>query len=124
MPTLLSLTTTIFPHFPSLSFLPNTSLISSPTPRLARLSLRAKIAESDKGEPSNGAASSSSSILWFKHDLRVDDHPGLIAAASNSQSLLPLYVFDHRILSREFHFTSHPYIHTYMCVYMCIYKEL
>ncbi|KAK4572021.1 hypothetical protein RGQ29_030431 [Quercus rubra] len=97
---LLSLTTTTFPHFPSLSFLPNTSLISSPTPRLARLSLRAKIAESDKGEPSNGAASSSSSILWFKHDLRVDDHPGLIAAASNSQSLLPLYVFDHRILSR------------------------
>ncbi|KAM3730380.1 hypothetical protein ACB098_12G082900 [Castanea mollissima] len=94
---LLSLTTT-FSHFPSLSFLPNTRLLPSPTPRLARLSLRAKIAESDdKGEPSNGVASS---ILWFKHDLRVDDHPGLIAAASNSQALIPLYVFDHRILSR------------------------
>ncbi|KAK7854879.1 pheophytinase [Quercus suber] len=51
MPTLLSLTSTL-PHFPSLSFLPNTRLISSPAPRLARLSLRAKIAESDKGEPS------------------------------------------------------------------------
>ncbi|XP_030935151.1 uncharacterized protein LOC115960407 [Quercus lobata] len=97
---LLSLTSTIFPHFPSLSFLPNTRLLPSSTPRLARLSLRAKITETDKGEPSNGVASSSSSILWFKHDLRVDDHPGLIAAASNSQSLLPLYVFDHRILSR------------------------
>lgn len=56
----------------------------------------------------NGAA-----ILWFKHDLRIDDHPGLVAA-SKSRVLLPLYVFDHRILSREFHI--------YVCVrvYNCI----
>lgn len=39
-------------------------------------------------------------ILWFKHDLRIDDHPGL-AAASRFQDLVPLYVFDYRILSRE-----------------------
>lgn len=42
----------------------------------------------------NGAA-----ILWFKHDLRIDDHPGL-AAASKYRAIVPLYVFDHRILSR------------------------
>ncbi|KAK0595400.1 hypothetical protein LWI29_006243 [Acer saccharum] len=40
-----------------------------------------------------------SAILWFKQDLRVDDHFGLVAA-SKYQSLVPLYVFDHRILSR------------------------
>ncbi|KAK0598107.1 hypothetical protein LWI29_031698 [Acer saccharum] len=44
-------------------------------------------------------ARSGSAILWFKQDLRVDDHFGLVAA-SKYQSLVPLYVFDHRILSR------------------------
>ncbi|GMY07764.1 cryptochrome dash, chloroplastic/mitochondrial [Fagus crenata] len=88
-----------FPHFPSLSFLPNTRLLYSPTPR-SRLSLGASkitvtVTESHQSEPNNGA----SSILWFKHDLRVDDHPGLVAA-SKSRALVPLYVFDHRILSR------------------------
>ncbi|XP_076957579.1 uncharacterized protein LOC143633116 [Bidens hawaiensis] len=39
-------------------------------------------------------------VLWYKSDLRVDDHPGLIAASKHA-SLLPLYVFDHRIL-RDF----------------------
>ncbi|KAJ4828410.1 hypothetical protein Tsubulata_022862 [Turnera subulata] len=40
-----------------------------------------------------------SAILWFKQDLRVDDHPGLVQAAK-FPSLVPLYVFDHQILSR------------------------
>lgn len=40
-----------------------------------------------------------SAILWYKHDLRIDDHPGLLSA-SQHQTLVPLYVFDHRILSR------------------------
>lgn len=39
-------------------------------------------------------------ILWYKHDLRVDDHPGLVAAAARYRSVVPLYVFDHRLLSR------------------------
>ncbi|PKI54488.1 hypothetical protein CRG98_025002 [Punica granatum] len=38
-------------------------------------------------------------ILWFKHDLRLDDHPGLVAAAQY-RSIVPLYIFDHRLLSR------------------------
>ncbi|KAG6415624.1 hypothetical protein SASPL_123037 [Salvia splendens] len=42
----------------------------------------------------NGAA-----ILWYKHDLRIEDHPGLIAA-SKHPAVVPLYVFDPRILSR------------------------
>lgn len=41
----------------------------------------------------------SPAILWFKQDLRLDDHPGLLQA-SKFPALLPLYVFDHRILSR------------------------
>ncbi|XVF50670.1 hypothetical protein PTKIN_Ptkin04bG0120700 [Pterospermum kingtungense] len=41
-----------------------------------------------------------SAILWFKHDLRLHDHPALTTAAHTHRSLLPLYVFDHRILFR------------------------
>ncbi|XP_022928782.1 uncharacterized protein LOC111435603 isoform X1 [Cucurbita moschata] len=39
-------------------------------------------------------------LLWFKHDLRIDDHPALHAAASQFPALIPLYIFDSRLLSR------------------------
>lgn len=39
-------------------------------------------------------------VLWYKQDLRIDDHPGLVSA-SRHRNLIPLYVFDHRILSRK-----------------------
>ncbi|XP_010532255.1 PREDICTED: uncharacterized protein LOC104808287 isoform X2 [Tarenaya hassleriana] len=42
----------------------------------------------------------STAVVWFKHDLRVDDHPGLLAA-SKCQAIVPLYVFDRRILSHR-----------------------
>lgn len=42
---------------------------------------------------------SRSAVLWFKHDLRLDDHPAL-SAAETHRFVLPLYVFDRRILSR------------------------
>ncbi|KAL0891016.1 hypothetical protein Bca101_014999 [Brassica carinata] len=41
----------------------------------------------------------STAVVWFKHDLRVDDHPGLLAA-SKHRAVVPLYVLDRRILSR------------------------
>ncbi|GMP24130.1 hypothetical protein CsSME_00001515 [Camellia sinensis var. sinensis] len=40
-------------------------------------------------------------LLWFKHDLRIHDHPGILAA-SKYRTLVPFYVFDCRILSRYF----------------------
>lgn len=46
-------------------------------------------------------------IVWYKHDLRIDDHPGLLAA-SQHRTLVPLYVFDHRILSRMSSFSHAP----------------
>ncbi|KAK4766595.1 hypothetical protein SAY87_008237 [Trapa incisa] len=49
---------------------------------------------SGSGPENNGVA-----ILWFKHDLRLEDHPGLVAAA-RYRSLVPLYIFDNRLLSR------------------------
>ncbi|KAJ8752906.1 hypothetical protein K2173_008641 [Erythroxylum novogranatense] len=50
--------------------------------------------------PSNGGARArSAAVLWFKQDLRIDDHPGLVEAAKFN-ALVPLYVFDRRILSR------------------------
>ncbi|CAA7060225.1 unnamed protein product [Microthlaspi erraticum] len=41
----------------------------------------------------------STAVVWFKHDSRVDDHPGLLAA-SKHRIVIPLYVLDRRILSR------------------------
>ncbi|XP_057849899.2 uncharacterized protein LOC131060609 isoform X1 [Cryptomeria japonica] len=38
-------------------------------------------------------------LLWFKQDLRIDDHPGLVRA-SQFKTLIPVYVFDHDICSR------------------------
>ncbi|KQJ91197.1 uncharacterized protein LOC100826912 isoform X3 [Brachypodium distachyon] len=39
-------------------------------------------------------------VVWFKHDLRIDDHPGLVAAcAERRRPVVPLYVFDRRILA-------------------------
>ncbi|CAN4084857.1 unnamed protein product [Withania somnifera] len=47
----------------------------------------------------SSAVNKDAAILWYKHDLRVDDHPG-IALASMHRTLVPLYIFDTRILSR------------------------
>lgn len=33
-------------------------------------------------------------LLWFKHDLRVDDHPGLHAALKASTTVIPVFCFD------------------------------
>lgn len=33
-------------------------------------------------------------IVWFRHDLRVADHPALAAAAASGQPVLPLYIHD------------------------------
>ncbi|WCJ36512.1 DNA photolyase DNA photolyase [Euphorbia peplus] len=49
--------------------------------------------------PYSSKSASATSIVWFKQDLRLHDHPGLLQASSYP-SLLPLYVFDHHILSR------------------------
>jgi deoxyribodipyrimidine photo-lyase len=39
-------------------------------------------------------ASSKTSGLWLRNDLRLDDHPALLAAADGSEHLLPIFVFD------------------------------
>lgn len=58
--------------------------------------------------PANVKSSISNSIttaavVWYKNDLRVDDHLGLITASSSKHStVIPLYVFDHRILRSKF----------------------
>ncbi|KAJ9536347.1 hypothetical protein OSB04_un000483 [Centaurea solstitialis] len=50
-----------------------------------------------KFSTSNGITTSGAAVIWYKNDLRVDDHPGLIAASQHT-AVVPLYVFDHRIL--------------------------
>ena len=34
--------------------------------------------------------------VWYKHDLRTDDHPGLTAAATGGGPIVPFYCFDAR----------------------------
>ncbi|RVW90612.1 hypothetical protein CK203_038795 [Vitis vinifera] len=81
-----------FPGFLSFSFSPNTLSFGRPRSRFP-------LAASKGAESS--AIDDSVAVLWFKHDLRIDDHPGLVAAASRHRTVIPLYVFDRRILSRE-----------------------
>ena len=35
--------------------------------------------------------------MWFKHDLRTDDHPGLADAAAAAGTIVPCYCFDERL---------------------------
>jgi hypothetical protein len=67
--------------------------------RLRSCSQRLVVSCSAAQVTGGGAAAA---VVWFKHDLRVDDHPGLVAAcAARRRPVLPLYVFDRRILAGE-----------------------
>src|SRR5690242_16402556 len=37
-------------------------------------------------------------IVWFRRDLRVHDHPALVAARAEHEQVIPLYVLDDRLL--------------------------
>uniref|UniRef100_A0A0E0B5Q2 Photolyase/cryptochrome alpha/beta domain-containing protein n=1 Tax=Oryza glumipatula TaxID=40148 RepID=A0A0E0B5Q2_9ORYZ len=67
-------------------------------PRDPRRLLRRRLVVASSGAVKAPAAAA---VVWFKHDLRVDDHPGLAAAvaAEPRRPVLPLYVFDRRILA-------------------------
>ena len=34
------------------------------------------------------------SIIWFRRDLRINDHPALLAAIESSDQILPLFILD------------------------------
>ncbi|KAI4989235.1 hypothetical protein ZWY2020_036552 [Hordeum vulgare] len=66
-----------------------------PAPPLRHRRHRHRLVVSCSAVSDGGAA-----VVWFKHDLRVDDHPGLVAAcAEPRRPVVPLYVFDSRILA-------------------------
>ncbi|XP_027103928.2 uncharacterized protein [Coffea arabica] len=87
-------------------FLPRRKHYSSPSPfTLPSPALKFEMSLLVRANlgPELGAADTSSkgaAIIWYKHDLRIDDHPALVAASHHHPMLLPLYIFDHRILSR------------------------
>ena len=39
------------------------------------------------------------SVFWFRRDLRLDDNHGLYKALSESEQLLPIFIFDENILN-------------------------
>ncbi|MEO7448693.1 MAG: deoxyribodipyrimidine photo-lyase [Humibacillus sp.] len=41
------------------------------------------------------------SILWFRRDLRLGDHPALLAATESASSVLPVFVLDPALLRSE-----------------------
>ncbi|XP_050387503.1 uncharacterized protein LOC126803813 [Argentina anserina] len=75
-------------HYPPSLFSSHRTLLHSPKRRRFRAHISV-----------NAASKTGAAVVWLKHDLRVDDHPALLAAADHSGAI-PLYVFDHRILSR------------------------
>jgi deoxyribodipyrimidine photo-lyase len=40
-------------------------------------------------------------IIWFRRDLRISDHPALIAAIEASDEIVPLFIMDNRIASKS-----------------------
>ncbi len=50
----------------------------------------------------SGTMSSRPIIVWFRADLRVHDHPALAAACRDAEQIIPLFVFDERILKGKF----------------------
>jgi len=39
-------------------------------------------------------------ILWFREDLRLDDHPGVAAALASGRPILPVYIWDESLTTR------------------------
>ncbi|KAH9607456.1 hypothetical protein KSS87_019353 [Heliosperma pusillum] len=74
--------------------LPSFTITTRRRLRRHALSLSSEL-KSSKSVGNGGGA-----VVWFKHDLRIDDHPGVVAAVAENRNVVPLYVFDHRILSR------------------------
>jgi deoxyribodipyrimidine photo-lyase len=46
-------------------------------------------------------AAPSTSILWFRRDLRLNDHPALLAAVDAAAHVLPVFVLDPRLLDKD-----------------------
>ncbi len=44
------------------------------------------------------APSTGTAVVWFRRDLRVHDHPALIAALAHDEGVVPLFVLDERLL--------------------------
>jgi deoxyribodipyrimidine photo-lyase len=40
-------------------------------------------------------------ILWFRRDLRISDHPALLAAIEASEEIVPLFIMDDKIASKS-----------------------
>jgi len=40
-------------------------------------------------------------IIWFRRDLRISDHPALVAAIESSDEIVPLFIMDSRIASKS-----------------------
>jgi deoxyribodipyrimidine photo-lyase len=38
-------------------------------------------------------------IIWFRRDLRISDHPALLAAIEAADEVVPLFIMDSRIAS-------------------------
>ena len=40
------------------------------------------------------------SIVWFRRDLRISDHPALVAALSESDEIVPVFIIDSKLIER------------------------
>ena len=38
------------------------------------------------------------SIIWFRRDLRISDHPALLAAISESSEIVPVFILDPKLI--------------------------
>lgn len=72
-------------------------------------SVRGKISSSSATSPTSQSnlahVDDTPVILWFKHDLRIDDHPGLHQALATSNTIIPVFCFDVKRYEQVVHST-------------------
>jgi len=44
----------------------------------------------------------STAIVWFRRDLRLHDHPPLVRALAEHDRVVPVFVFDRRLIGGRF----------------------
>jgi deoxyribodipyrimidine photo-lyase len=55
--------------------------------------------------------SNSPIILWFRRDLRLKDHPGVLSALQSNRPIVPVYIYDEAIYTRPLGAASKWWLH-------------
>ena len=79
----------------------NSSHLEAPHAELLKLQALPKRSTLARANSSNGAQPEKPVIVWFKHDLRTHDHPGLTQAINTGRAVVAFFCFDGEVHSDQ-----------------------